>query len=131
MKISSTSLLSNGWISDLGSRHCDPDRHQNLITCCFYHPRRLHKISSQSVDNLLSNVTNRQNKDKQTNATENITSFAKEVIRHNVDFKRKYWMAFWFRHPFWINVGLYGEVINIAYMYKLGRQVYIDYSRSN
>ena len=50
----------------------DPDHHQND------YPGPLHKISSQSVHTFLSNV-HRQT-DRQTNATKNITSFAKEVI---------------------------------------------------
>ena len=59
-----------------------PDHHQNLISSSLYYPGLLHKMSSQSVHNFLSNVVHRQtNKqtDKQTNATKNITSFAKEV----------------------------------------------------
>ena len=43
----------------------------------------LHKISSQSVHNFLSNVVHRQTNrqtDKLTNANKNITSFAKEVM---------------------------------------------------
>ena len=66
------------------------DHHQNLISTLLYYPGDLHKISSQSVHNFLSNVVHKQankqtNKqtdrqtDKQTNATKNITSFAKEV----------------------------------------------------
>ena len=46
------------------------DRHQNLITCSFYHPGPFHKISSQYVFNFLNNVANRQTDkktDKQTN----------------------------------------------------------------
>ena len=65
-----------------------PDHHQNLINSSLYYSGPVHKISSQSVHNFLSNVvhrhTNRQTDrqtDKQTNATKNITSFAKEVIR--------------------------------------------------
>ena len=48
-----------------------PDHHQNLISSSLYNPGPLHKISSQSVHNLLSNVVHRQtNKQKkQTNAT--------------------------------------------------------------
>ena len=55
----------------LGSQHGDTDHHQNLITCSFYHPGPLHKISSQSVHNALSNVANKKDikTDKQTNAT--------------------------------------------------------------
>ena len=43
-----------------------PDHHQNLISSSLYCPGPLHKISSQSVHNLLSNVVHRQT-DKQTN----------------------------------------------------------------
>ena len=63
-----------------------PDHHQNLISSSLYYSRPVHKISSQSVHNFLSNVhrqTNRQTNrqtDKLTNATKNITSFAKELI---------------------------------------------------
>ena len=63
-----------------------PDHHQNLISSSLYYSGPVHKISSQSVHNFLSNVVHRQtNKqtdkqtDKLTNATKNITSFAKEV----------------------------------------------------
>ena len=59
-----------------------PDHHQNLISSSLYHSGPVHKISSQSVHNFLSNVVHRQtNKqtDKLTNATKNITSFAEEV----------------------------------------------------
>ena len=59
-----------------------PDHHQNLISSYLYYSGPVHKISSQSVHNFLSNVVHRQtNKqtDRQTNATKNITSFAKEV----------------------------------------------------
>ena len=48
-----------------------------------YYPGPLHKISSQSVHNIFSNVVHRQTDkqtNRQTNATKNITSFAKEVI---------------------------------------------------
>ena len=55
-----------------------PDHHQNLISSSLYYPGPLQKISSQSVHNFLSNVHRQTN--KQTNATKNITSFAKEVI---------------------------------------------------
>ena len=34
----------------------DPDRHQNLISSSLYHPRPLHKTSSQSIHIILSNV---------------------------------------------------------------------------
>ena len=60
-----------------------PDHHQNLISSYLYYSGPVHKISSQSVHNFLSNVVHRQtNKqtDRQTNATKNITSFAKEVM---------------------------------------------------
>ena len=42
-----------------------PDHHQNLISSSLYYPRPLHKISSQSVHNFLSNVVHRQT-DRQT-----------------------------------------------------------------
>ena len=60
-----------------------PDHHQNLISSYLYYSGPVHKISSQSVHNFLSNVVHRQTDrqtDRQTNATKNITSFAKEVI---------------------------------------------------
>ena len=57
-----------------------PDHHQNLISSSLYYSGPLHKISSQSVHNFLSNVVHRQS-DKLTNATKNVTSFAKEVIK--------------------------------------------------
>ena len=64
-----------------------PDHHQNLISSSLYYSGPVHKISSQSVHNFLSNVVHRQTDrqidrqtDKLTNATKNITSFAKEVI---------------------------------------------------
>ena len=43
-----------------------PDNHQNLISSSLYYQGPLHKISSQSVHNFLSNVVHRQ-ADKQTN----------------------------------------------------------------
>ena len=55
-----------------------PDHHQNLISSSLYYFGPLHKISSQSVHNFLSNVVHRQT-DKLTNATKNVTSFAKEA----------------------------------------------------
>ena len=42
-----------------------PDHHQNLISSSLYYPGPLHKISSQSVHNFLSNVVHRQT-NKQT-----------------------------------------------------------------
>ena len=59
-----------------------PDHHQNLISSYLYYSGPVHKISSQSFHNFLSNVVHRQTNrqtDRQTNATKNITSFAKEV----------------------------------------------------
>ena len=59
-----------------------PDHHQNLISSSLYYSGPVHKISSQSVHNFLSNVVHRQTDrqtDKLTKATKNITSFAKEV----------------------------------------------------
>ena len=55
-----------------------PDHHQNLISSYLYYSGPVHKISSQSVHNFLSNVVHRQT-NRQTNVTKNITSFAKEV----------------------------------------------------
>ena len=43
-----------------------PDHHQNLINYSLYYPGPLQKISSQSIDNFLSNVVHRQI-DRQTN----------------------------------------------------------------
>ena len=54
-----------------------PDHHQNLISFSLYYSGPLHKISSQSVHNCLSNVVHKQT-NRQTNTTKNITSFAKE-----------------------------------------------------
>ena len=65
-----------------------PDHHQNLISSSLYYSGPVHKISSQSVHNFLSNVVHRQTNrqtdrqtNKLTNATKNITSFAKEVTK--------------------------------------------------
>ena len=55
-----------------------PDHHQSLINSSLYYLWPLRKISSQSVHNFLSNVIQRQT-DRQTNTTNNITSFAKVV----------------------------------------------------
>ena len=55
-----------------------PDHHQSLINCSLYYLGPLRKISSQSVHNFLSNVVHKQT-DRQTNTTNNITSFAKVV----------------------------------------------------
>ena len=63
-----------------------PDHHQNLISSYLYYSGPVHKISSQSVHNFLNNVVHRQT-DKLTNATKNITSFAKEVIT-NTEWER-------------------------------------------
>ena len=43
----------------------DPDHHHNLISPSLYHPKPLHKISSQSIHNVLSNVVHKQT-DRQT-----------------------------------------------------------------
>ena len=43
-----------------------PDHHQNLISSYLYYSGPVHKISSQSVHNFLSNVVHRQT-DRQTN----------------------------------------------------------------
>ena len=73
-----------------------PYHHQNLISSSLYYSGPIHKISSQSVHNFVSNVVHRQtNKqtdrqtNKLTNATKNITSFTKEVIRGI--FENKIW----------------------------------------
>ena len=58
------------------------DNHQNLISSSLHCPGPLHKILSQSVYNLFSNIVHRQTDkqtDRQTNATKNII-FTKEVI---------------------------------------------------
>ena len=43
-----------------------PDHHQNLISSSLYYSGPVHKISSQSIHNFLSNVVHRQT-DRQTN----------------------------------------------------------------
>ena len=48
----------------------NPDHHQNLISSSLYYSEPVHKISSQSVHNFLSNVVHRQT-DKQTNRQTN------------------------------------------------------------
>ena len=51
-----------------------PDHHQNLISSSLYYSGPVHKISSQSVHNFLSNVVHRQTDkqiDKQTNRQTN------------------------------------------------------------
>ena len=48
----------------------NPDHHQNLISSSLYYSGPVHKISSQSVHNFLSNVVHRQT-DKQTNRQTN------------------------------------------------------------
>ena len=47
-----------------------PDKHQNLISSSLYYSGPVHKISSQSVPNFLSNVVHRQT-DKQTDRQTN------------------------------------------------------------
>ena len=47
-----------------------PDHHQNLISSSLYYSGPVHKISSQSVHNILSNVVHRQT-NKQTNRQTN------------------------------------------------------------
>ena len=64
-----------------------PDHHQNVISSSLYYSGPVHKISSQSVHNFLSNVvhedvlTNKHGCKTRTNAVKNITSFAKEVYK--------------------------------------------------
>ena len=63
----------------------DLDCHQKLISSSMYYPGPLHKISLQSIYNLMSNVAYKEtDMYRQTNATENITSFVKEVIIKNI-----------------------------------------------
>ena len=57
-----------------------PDYYQNSISSSLHYPGPLHKILAHFVNNFLSNV--HWQTDKQTNATKNITSFAKEVINN-------------------------------------------------
>ena len=54
----------------------DPDHYQNLISSSLYHLRPLHKISAQSVHNILSDIVH-----KQTN---------KQTDRHTNQFYQKY-----------------------------------------
>ena len=75
-----------------------PDHYQNLISSSLYYSGPIHKISSQSVHNFLSNVVHRQTDrqtdrqtNKLTNATKNITSFAKEVI--NINITLRWWAS--------------------------------------
>ena len=56
-----------------------PDHHQSLINSLLYYLGPLRKISSQSVHNFQSNDVQRQT-DRQTNTTNNITSFAKNLL---------------------------------------------------
>ena len=69
-----------------------PNFHQNLISSSLYHLGPLHKSSLQSIHNFLRIVAHTQT-DRQTNkqtiATENITSFAKEVINKKIQKKIK------------------------------------------
>ena len=44
-----------------------PDHHQNLISSYLYYSGPVHKISSQSVHNFLSNVVQNKQTDRQTN----------------------------------------------------------------
>ena len=63
-------------------RFLNLDRYQNLIICSLYNSGSIHKMSSQSVYNSLSNFANRQidrQNNNQTHDSENITS-APEVI---------------------------------------------------
>ena len=57
-----------------------PDHHQNLISSSLSYSGPVHKLSSQSVNNFLSNVVHRQTNrqtDKLTNATKNTRSTQK------------------------------------------------------
>ena len=87
-----------------------PDHHQNFISSSLHYSGPLHKISSQSVHNFLSNVVHRQT-DKLTNATKNITSFAKEVIIHIHPYISSYLLLQlydWFKKGlFWTHCAIY------------------------
>ena len=56
-----------------------PDHQKSLINSLLYYLGPLRKISSQFVHNFQSNVVQRQT-DRQTNTTNNITSFAKNLL---------------------------------------------------
>ena len=53
-----------------------PDHHQNLISSYLYYSEPVHKISSQSVHNFLSNVVHRQTNKQTDKQTERQTSFS-------------------------------------------------------
>ena len=57
-----------------------PDHHQNLISSYLYYSGPIHKISSQSVHNFLSNVVHRQT-NKQTNKLTNATKNTRSTQR--------------------------------------------------
>ena len=71
----------------------DPDCHQKLISCSFYHSKLLHKVLAQSIHNFLSNVAYGQpdkQKNKQTNTTENIAALqTKEVTKEGTVILKK------------------------------------------
>ena len=56
----------------------DLDHHQNLISSSLYYPGPFHKLSSQSIHNILSNAVHKQT-DRQINTTKTQPPFAKEV----------------------------------------------------
>ena len=86
IKLRSYLLLSNGqisnWISD--SQHYDPDHHQNLITCFFYHPRpsiKLHRYQFLTLwVMLLTDKHTKRQTDKQTQCYWQHNHLAKEVV---------------------------------------------------
>ena len=58
-----------------------PDHHKNLISSSLYYPRPLHKISSQSVHNFLSNVHRQTN--KQTRSTQRVQTSLAEADHYS------------------------------------------------
>ena len=58
-----------------------PDYHQNLIRSSLYYSGPVHKISSQSVHNFLSNVVHRQTNKQTDRQTDKVTNATK---KHNL-----------------------------------------------
>ena len=58
----------------------DPDRRKKLISSLLCHPRPFYKVSPESIHYVLSHFAYRQLTVKQANATEDLTSLAKEVM---------------------------------------------------
>ena len=59
-----------------------PDHHQNLISSSLYYSGPVHKISSQSVHNLLSNVVHRQTNKQTDRQTDRQTN--QRYQKHNL-----------------------------------------------